>query len=1487
MVFGFSKEVVTFDKISAVPCLALLGEPGIGKSIALETEIENLKRKLVWGHDQQVLHFNLRSYGSESRLVENIFESEQFKQWQSGSQRLNLFLDSLDEGLLRIDTLSSLLIEKLKTLPIDRLNLRIACRTAEWPVSLEARLKSLWGDAAFKAYELAPLQMSDVSLAARAKGFDADEFLSEVDAKGGEPLAAKPVTLRLLLNLFRQHKSLPRTQSELYERGCLLLCEEESEGRKKKWELTARQRMRVAARIAAMTILSNKASIWIGTDTGEQNQSDLMVREISGGFESDSDGVVFHITEDAVHETLSAAGLFTSRGRNRLGWQHQTYAEFLTAWYLDHLSLKDDMVLGLLRSSNDADGLLVPQLYESAAWIASRRPQIFETLMQTEPLILLRSDVLAADDQVRADLVAALLKVFEDEKEFDRWEIRSYYSKLKHNHLADQLKPYIIDQSKSFLVRQVAIDIAEECKLRVLQNELVDIALDESEKPGTRANAAGAVSEIGDCEAKARLKPLALGLAGEDPESELKGFGLMAVWPNHLSAEELFNTLTDHPNLYGSYKSFLNRLLVPSLRTEDLPVALNWVKSVIKDNDAFDFDRKAIAAQIVLKAWDALDDQSVLNALVEVVLEKIKRYDELLEDLNARDALLAMRRDTRKRKRLLLQLLPLLDNRNDWFRLSHSLVLRFDSEDIPWFLDELRTNEDPHIRTIFISVLKDFLTSWHGVHSNVLTAIISAMEDSELIKNELAPFFEPVDLNSPTAKAQRDKYQETRLYLGREKVEPEDPPVVPAPAERVLAMLAKFEQGDVDGWWRLNLEMTLDGKSKFYGDEFQIDLTRLPGWISAPAEIRTRIINAARRYVFEGDPKTDKWIGTNTVYRPAYAGYRALWLLKSVDLVFINSLSTDVWRKWVPIIFHYPIFNGSGQEIYEAHRRFIGMVYQIVPDEIIKLILGEIDRLRTNTTVDLEKLHDCWDAALSEALRTKLFMNNLNPDMFRLLFMALVQHDDQQTISYAHELLTLPLSTEENLQQRAIVAATSLMVYAEDVGWSFVWPAILSNPEFGQKVFEAFSWRDRRNMVTRLSEVQLGAFYVWLSRYYPHSEDPEHPPGEAYAVGTREEIASLRDSLLSGLKERGTPAAVQSIEKIAGELPELEWLKWTLIEAKRSLLRHSWKPLLPNEILSLGDLSENAVSESNKVVIAKHNSSFMLWDQLVADIPNLPELIASFRFRPDKFAFFVGAGLSAPVFPGWDELLSRLISKCDGKKVLLPTDRDELLDLVNQRKDFLHVASTCVHALKPSDYRAFIEEQFDIDIDVSKLPAYQELFKLRPSTIVTTNFDQIPERLNGLSFSLDEHSTSSSVGHYRMYTNRSVPEANNAWKDGKPLVFKMHGCVTNHDSIIFTLEDFRREIHQGHVKEFLKAIFSSQTVIFLGFSFSDPHIDSILGFLYEANHGLASPHYVVSNDLTNIERQKLERTYGVNVINYSSSPGHPQVTDFLSFLRGN
>lgn len=134
-----------FHSLPESPVLALLGEPGIGKSTALEYEARQIE---AGGHSNRarVLRVDLAACGTDLMVLKRIFQCREFKSWRKSSATLHLFVDGLDTCLQYVETLVALLLEGLNQEPRDRLKLRIACRTAEWPEDLEAGLRSLWGN---------------------------------------------------------------------------------------------------------------------------------------------------------------------------------------------------------------------------------------------------------------------------------------------------------------------------------------------------------------------------------------------------------------------------------------------------------------------------------------------------------------------------------------------------------------------------------------------------------------------------------------------------------------------------------------------------------------------------------------------------------------------------------------------------------------------------------------------------------------------------------------------------------------------------------------------------------------------------------------------------------------------------------------------------------------------------------------------------------------------------------------------------------------------------------------------------------------------------------------------------------------------------------------------------------------------------------------------------------------------------------------------
>lgn len=432
-----------FESVSGRRCAVLLGEPGIGKS----TELERVSRQGVSASAAaQVLELNLKDYSSDSFLVHDLFDNPKLRDWAAGSDELLLSLDSLDECMLRVETVANLLSSRLGRYPVDRLWLRIACRTAVWTQlqSLERTLAGLWNPEQFGVFELLPLRREDVEAATTASGIQPEAFLSEVISRKAVPFAIKPLTLRFLLEQFRRDRSLPDRIEKIYLEGCRWLCTEANPSRVETGrvgKLSPDQRLAVAGRLAALTLFTGRTAILQGPPA-DQMEGDLSIQEALGGSEEENRQSV-EITPDAIREILDT-GLFSARGPSRLGWAHQTYAEFLAARYVIRHNFDTAQQISLVTHPGYNSRLVIPQLVQTAVCMVNMNPLLFEELVQDSPHVLLRSEASAWDAHQRSELTASFLKRIAELKLTDNdTEIWRNLGKLEHPDLASLLEPYI------------------------------------------------------------------------------------------------------------------------------------------------------------------------------------------------------------------------------------------------------------------------------------------------------------------------------------------------------------------------------------------------------------------------------------------------------------------------------------------------------------------------------------------------------------------------------------------------------------------------------------------------------------------------------------------------------------------------------------------------------------------------------------------------------------------------------------------------------------------------------------------------------------------------------------------------------------------------------------------------------------------------------------------------------------------------------------
>jgi hypothetical protein len=318
---------------------------------------------------------------------------------------LRVVIDQLDESPF-LANLPAWLKHSLKGRDTRTLRIWIACRTADYPGKITDILTNELGSCVVG--DLAPLTHQDVTALIGSTGTDTDVFLTDVVNNSLGILAAIPLTLKVLLNAYRQdHAALRAGPLRLFELGVRVLANEPDPDRVSNWSATTvEQRVAIAARVAAHLVLSGRRSVHT-TVLDYLSDSALPLDEVVGDNETAGAGQ-FSVTNAMVKETLATA-LFTHTSPHTVAFAHSSFAAFLAARHLvaritSPTPIPQRQLEGLfLVSAPDEDTAAVPeQLRETAAWLLAHAPRQTRWLAAADPEGLAGYTSVITDPHIRA-----------------------------------------------------------------------------------------------------------------------------------------------------------------------------------------------------------------------------------------------------------------------------------------------------------------------------------------------------------------------------------------------------------------------------------------------------------------------------------------------------------------------------------------------------------------------------------------------------------------------------------------------------------------------------------------------------------------------------------------------------------------------------------------------------------------------------------------------------------------------------------------------------------------------------------------------------------------------------------------------------------------------------------------------------------------------------------------------------------------------------
>lgn len=179
-----------------------------------------------------------------------------------------------------------------------------------------------------------------------------------------------------------------------------------------------------------------------------------------------------------------------------------------------------------------------------------------------------------------------------------------------------------------------------------------------------------------------------------------------------------------------------------------------------------------------------------------------------------------------------------------------------------------------------------------------------------------------------------------------------------------------------------------------------------------------------------------------------------------------------------------------------------------------------------------------------------------------------------------------------------------------------------------------------------------------------------------------------------------------------------------------------------------------------------------------------------------NLVIFVGAGISkASNVPLWKELTEEL--------------KKDIGDLTD---DFELVPQFYFQIHKDVNYFEKIENILKTQ-SVNRNSIHREIFKINPNHVITTNYDTL----------LEEEANSQGNNYYIVKKDDDLPYSNS-----HRLIIKMHGDISTRNIVLKEDDYLRYQQEFPLIENYIKSIFSSKQILFIGFSFNDRNLKKII-----------------------------------------------------------
>jgi len=1158
-------NVVSFEDVDSVPCVVILGEPGMGKSTALEDEEQRILREAK-PDTIPPISIRMEEFSDGGELRRKIFESVEWQDWQKGDKILTLLVDSLDEVTIRIETACYVLTEGFRNADKSRLRVRICCRAGQWPNYFEVELKKLWGkEEEVGIYRILPLRPCDVEKAVKeTNGLDSDVFMSEVRNKDLQPFAAKPITLMSLIDEFGLTQTLPGSQWEMYEKLCLKLCDEPNPRYrgtptlKRSYKLDKAGRIEVGTKIAAVMMLCGRKLVSLEEENKVSEENMLLLDEVSRGAIKHG-----YIAKDELEETVAKTSLFNYSGNQSFKLGHQTYMEFLAARYFCKLSFR--VIKHIFLTCGVGNEKVFPQLREVAAWCSNRNSKLKKWMIKKDPIAMICSDLSGLTEQEKHNLVENLLSELDRLEFFDPNLLWTHVRKVKHPKLGEQLKNYIEDVGKSIHVREAAIDIVRQCRVLELGDLLVDIVTNSNEVGRIRSHACYALENVVTAIQKTILKGVLLdGEGGID--DELKGSLLRILWPDILSVDELLSVLTPAKDQHtiGSYGMFIHEV-AEKMRIDDIPKALQHFSNFeVQENiPGYSFER--MLDRFFLRGLANIEVANIKTLIAKYMLLRREAYYKFVSHDAEKDFRKIIKSNVNTRRELVSELLKVGVPEGDkrWI-LVWCVSQCIDFEDFFWLLDVV-DNHPVKIKIILMNQAYSYLVQYEGlcITSEHVTRFLEKLEQCEKEVQEDFQILNGISLDSKEAKQWRKCALEQKKH---KQDEDERRRAQPKPEDIIERNLTKAKDGELSAWINLCIAICSEGDqitNDFIQKHFLSESQR---WRNLNNTIKSGVSEAAYIFLVNNPPKDHSWLSKNSKSRYIWSGQMALGLIGSSPKV-LNELPEDILMAWIPTVVG---FWGTPDE---GFKKVIEHSYKNCSESFFEYLNIRID---CSNECDycpeiIDHLAGIIDRNLERYLFEKLKEKKCRASMFKRLCTLLLKSRPEGFVEFIISKISAPWPNNEAESKISEIAFQIVLCNWSLKYWENIRTCLSEVPEICERALYNLGYGYRHGETDKLSSLepwQLAELYVWMRNYRYQKKG---------TVSVREEsmenysYLTLDNYIVNRLVKTATPQAMNALKYIHKHLTDehKEYFKYHLNQAEEELQIKSSTEWIPEQVLEL------------------------------------------------------------------------------------------------------------------------------------------------------------------------------------------------------------------------------------------------------------------------------------------------------------------------------